>query len=489
MTGKVYLVGAGPGDPDLITVKGRELLGLADVILYDNLASRELLDHARPDAERIYVGKKKSDHSLPQEEICRLLIAYARTHSIVVRLKGGDPYVFGRGGEEVEALAAEGIPFEVVPGVTAALGLAAYTGVPLTHREHTSSVSFVTGHNPDQIDWSRVGHSETLVIYMGLTTIGAIAERLIAAGRSPATPAVVVQRATTPRQHTIFTSLAEIKSVVDAANLKPPATIVIGEVASLRGKLDWFEKQPLFGVNVLVTRAEGQGDEGNRRLRQLGANVLDVPVIAIQPPEDEAPLRSALSNLSVYDWLLFTSANAVSRFFAALLSSGRDARAIRGRVCAIGDKTAAALASAGVRPDRIAPQAIAEGVVEAFAGEDLAGARILLPRAAAGRDVIPVEFRKRGARVDVVPVYRTVVPSESRERLAAIDRVDWITFTSSSTVKNFLALGGRRLLEAGAKTASIGPATSETMAAHEVRVTVEARTHTMDGVIAAMLTP
>lgn len=322
---------------------------------------------------------------------------------------------------------------------------------------------------------------------MGLTTIGTIAERLIAAGRSPSTPAVVVQRATTPRQHTIFTSLAEIKEVVDAANLKPPATIVIGEVASLRGKLDWFEKQPLFGVTVLVTRAEGQGDEGNRRLRRLGANVLDVPVIAIEPPEDDAPLHAALADLSAYDWLLFTSANAVSRFFAALLASGRDARAIRGRICAIGEKTAAALALTGIRPDRIAPQAIAEGVVTAFAEDNLAGARVLLPRAAAGRDVIPVEFRKRGARVDVVPVYRTTVPAESYDRLAAVEQADWITFTSSSTVKNFLALGGRRLLDAGAKTVSIGPATSETMSAHGVHITAEARTHTMDGVIEALL--
>jgi uroporphyrinogen III methyltransferase/synthase len=483
MTGKVYLVGAGPGDPELITVKGRDVLAHADVVLYDNLAAPELLPHR---AEKVYVGKKKSDHALPQEEICRLLIEHARAGKIVARLKGGDPYIFGRGGEEAEALVEAGIPFEVVPGVTAALGLAAYAGVPLTHRDHTSSVTFVTGHDPAKIDWTRIGHAETLVVYMGLTTIGVIAANLIAAGRRGDTPAVVVQRATTPRQHTIFTTLAELPRVVEEAQLKPPATIVIGEVAALRGKIDWFEKQPLFGQTVLVTRAEGQGEEAHRELRHLGAYVLDVPVIEIQPPEDDAPLREALANLKLYDWILFTSTNAVARFFDALFDSGRDARAIRARIGAIGVKTAAALHARGIVPDIVAEQAIAEGVVKAFENESLAGARVMLPRAAVGRDVIPVEFRKRGARVDVIPVYRTGVPLESMEKLAQLPPVNWVTFTSSSTVKNFLALGGRRLLEQGAKAISIGPATSETLRAHGVEVTLEAAEHTMDGVIAAL---
>ena len=481
MKGKVYIVGAGPGDPELITVKGRDLLAQADVVLYDNLAAPELLP---PKAKKIYVGKKKSDHAMPQEEIIRLLIEHAKAGEFVVRLKGGDPYVFGRGGEEAEALADAHIPFEVVPGVTAALGIAAYTGVPLTHRDHNSSVTFVTGHDPEKIDWTRAGHAETLVIYMGLTTIGVIARKLIESGRNPLTPAVVVQRATTPRQHTIFTTLGELKQVVEAAQMKPPATIVIGEVAALRGKLDWFEKQPLFGQTVLVTRAEGQGEEGSRQLRRLGANVLDIPVIEIQPPEDAAPLQTALAELQSYDWILFTSANAVTRFFDALFADGKDCRAIRARIGAIGEKTAAALNTAGIRPDRVAEQSIAEGVVKAFETENLAGARVLLPRAAVGRDVIPNEFRKRGARVDIVPVYRTAVPPESMEKLAAVDHADWITFTSSSTVKNFLALGGRRLLAAGAKAVSIGPATSETMRAHEVPIAAEAAEQTFEAVIA-----
>jgi uroporphyrinogen III methyltransferase / synthase len=483
MTGKVYIVGAGPGDPELITVKGRDLLAAAEVVLYDNLAAPELLP---PNVKKIYVGKKKSDHSMPQEEIIRLLIEHAKAGAMVVRLKGGDPYVFGRGGEEAEALADASIPFEVVPGVTAALGIAAYTGVPLTHRDHNSSVTFVTGHDPDRIDWTRAGHAETLVIYMGLTTIGAIAARLMASGRNPETPAVVVQRATTSRQHTIFTTLGELKQVVETAQMKPPATIVIGEVAALRGKLDWFEKQPLFGQSVLVTRAEGQGEEGGRQLRRLGAHVLDIPVIEIQPPEDTAPLQTALTNLPSYDWILFTSANAVTRFFEALFKTGKDCRAIRARIGAIGEKTAAALQTVGIKADRIAEQAIAEGIVKAFENEDMAGAKVLLPRAAVGRDLIPKEFRKRGARVDIVPVYRTTVPQDSVEKLAQVDRVDWITFTSSSTVKNFLALGGRRLIDDGAKTISIGPATSETMKSHSVPISAEASIHTMEGVIAAL---
>ena len=485
MTGKVYIVGAGPGDPDLITVKGRDILAEATVVLYDNLVAPELLPAK---AKRIYVGKKKSDHSMPQAEIIRLLIEHANAGEIVVRLKGGDPYVFGRGGEEAEALADAGIDFEVVPGVTAALGIAAYTGVPLTHRDHNSSVTFVTGHDPEKIDWTKVGHAQTLVVYMGLTTIGLIAQRLMEAGRSADTPAVVVQRATTPRQHTIFTTLGDLKQVIDAAQLKPPATIVIGEVAALRGKLNWFEKRPLFGQTILVTRAEGQSEEGNRQLRKLGANVLDIPVIEIQPPEDANPLKNAIANLAHYDWILFTSTNAVSRFFEALFKTGKDARAIRARIGAIGTQTAAALKAVGITPDITAQQSLAEGVVKAFETENLAGARVLLPRAAVGREVIPTEFRKRGARVDVVPVYRTVVPHESMEKLAAVHHADWITFTSSSTVKNFLALGGRRLLAAGAKALSIGPATSETMQAHDVPIAAEAATHTMEGLIAALLT-
>ncbi|MBM3765875.1 MAG: uroporphyrinogen-III C-methyltransferase [Acidobacteria bacterium] len=458
MTGKVYLVGAGPGDPDLITVKGRDVLQRAGVVLYDNLAAHELLDLA-PCAERIYVGKKKSDHSMPQTEISQLLIAKAREHAVVVRLKGGDPFIFGRGGEELEALHDAAIDYEVIPGVTSALGMAACTGVPLTHREHTSSVSFVTGHDPSKIDWSRVGHSETLVIYMGLSSAADIASRLIAAGRAPHTPALVVQRATTPRQHTVRTDLASLAEAVKP--LKPPATIVIGEVAALGDKLDWFARRPLHNKTIVLLRAPEQSSESAHALRSRGAHVIEAPVIALEA------IDFAVPDLAAYDWLLFTSANAVRFFFAQI----PDTRRVTPRVMAIGPATAAAL-----REYRIVADAVGEGVAENLQG--LSG-RVLLPRAAVARDVIP--------GVEVLPVYRNVVPPGAAEKIAAIAHADFIVFTSSSTVKNFLALDGRRLLDAGARAISIGPATSETLRAHGIVIAAEANPHTFDGVIDAII--
>lgn len=458
MTGKVYLVGAGPGDPDLITVKGREVLQRAGAVLYDNLAAHELLDLA-PHAEKIYVGKKKSDHSMPQTEISELLVAKAREHSVVVRLKGGDPFIFGRGGEELEVLHDAGIGYEVIPGVTSALGMAACTGVPLTHREHTSSVSFVTGHDPSRIDWSRVGFSETLVVYMGLSTAGDIAARLMAAGRAPQTPALVVQRATTPRQHTVRTNLASLAEAVKT--LKPPATIVIGEVAALGDKLDWFSRRPLHDRTVVLLRTPEQSADSARTLRALGAHVIEAPVIAMEALDFEIP------DLGAYDWLLFTSANAVRFFFAKI----PDTRRVTPRVMAIGPATAAAL-----REFRIVADVVGEGVAEELRGLE---GRVLVPRALVARDVIP--------GVEVLPVYRNVVPADAAAKIAAISHADFIAFTSSSTVKNFLALDGRRLLDAGARAISIGPSTSETLRAHGVAIFDEANPHTFEGVIDAII--
>src|SRR5215469_16009403 len=280
----VFLVGAGPGDPSLITLKGRRVLEHAEVVLYDHLASEALLDFAPPSAERLYVGKKKSVHAFTQEEICALLIEYARRGLTVVRLKGGDPFLFGRGGEEAEALADAGIPFEVVPGVTSPLGIAAYTGVPLTHREHTSAVTFVTGHAVGAIDWSKVGHAETLVIFMGLTTFSDIARELIARGRAAETPAMAVRWATRPDQETVTGTLATLPGLIAQRGMKPPATIVVGEVVKLREKLDWFERLPLFGTRIVVTRARGQADALSSKLAALGADVVELPTIALEPP-------------------------------------------------------------------------------------------------------------------------------------------------------------------------------------------------------------
>src|SRR5436305_250583 len=305
-TSKVYLIGAGPGDPELITWKGRKLLATADAILYDHLAPEALLDLAPKHAERIYVGKKKSVHAFTQEEISDMMIDRVRRGLTVVRLKGGDPFIFGRGGEEIEALADAGISFEVVPGVTTPLGIAAYTGVPLTHRDHTSAVTFVTGHAVEAIDWEKVGHVETLVIFMGLMHFPAIARELIARGRDPETPAMAVRWATRPDQETLTGTLSTLPALLVERRMKPPATIVVGEVVRLREKLNWFERLPLFGKRIVVTRAREQADALAMRLRALGAEAIEVPTIEIRPPADYAPLDTAISGLASYAWLMFT---------------------------------------------------------------------------------------------------------------------------------------------------------------------------------------
>jgi len=484
---KVYLVGAGPGDPGLITVKGRKLLELADSILYDHLASERLLDLARPDAERIYVGKKRAAHEVPQEEITRMLIERARRGWNVVRLKGGDPFIFGRGGEEMEALASEGIPFEIVPGVTTPLGLAAYTGVPLTHREHTSAVTFVTGHNVEAIDWGRIGAAETIVLFMGLVNFPAIARELIAHGRSPETPAMAVRWATRPDQETIAGTLETLPRRIENAGLRPPATIVIGEVVSLRERFNWFERLPLFGQKIVITRDRRQAMDLAEPLEALGAETLLAPVIEIQDPADPKPLDCAIERLDHYDWLIFTSVNGVEHFVRRLDRSQRDLRALRARLCAIGPATKAAIEALHLHVDRMPDEYVAESLVAAFAQDDLNGKRILLPRAAVARDLAPVALRERGAVVDVVEAYRTGVPGDAAPRLqtALAHKPAWITFTSSSTVKNFVSLAGTEAAKQ-ARIASIGPITSATARELGLTVNAEADPHTMAGLIEAI---
>jgi len=487
---KVYLVGAGPGDPELITLKGRRVLGEADCVLYDHLASEALLRHAPADAERVYVGKKRSAHAYSQEEISAMLVERARRGLTVVRLKGGDPFIFGRGGEEMEALAAAGIPFEVVPGVTTPLGIAAYCGVPLTHRSHTSVVTFVTGHSVDAIDWDRVGAAETLVVFMGLTHLRQIAAEIIARGRAAETPAMAVRWATRPDQQTVTGTLGDLADRVEAAGMKPPATIVIGEVVALRDQFNWYERLPLFGQRIVVTRAQGQAEEFGAKLQVLGAEVVEFPVIAIRPPEDWGPLDAAIERLGSYDWLLFTSVNGVRWFLERLDASVYDLRRLRARICAIGPATRRAVEALHLKVDVMPEEYVAESLLAAFGGEDLAGKRVLLPRAAVARDLIPSEFVRREARIDVVEAYRTVVPAESeplaKEIFGGPRKPHWVTFTSSSTVKNFLALAGREALD-GVRVASIGPVTSETARRHGLTVNVEASPFTMDGLIAALL--
>ncbi|MDZ4796738.1 MAG: uroporphyrinogen-III C-methyltransferase [Bryobacteraceae bacterium] len=489
MTGKVYLVGAGPGDPELLTRKGLRVLGRADAVLYDHLASPSLLDLAPAHAERVYVGKKRSAHAFSQDEIVALLIERARRGLTVVRLKGGDPFIFGRGGEEIEGLAQAGIEYEVVPGVTTPLGIAAYTGVPLTHREHSSVVTFITGHDVDAIDWGRSCLSGTVVIFMGLQHLGEIVGRLLKAGRSPHTPAMAVRWATRPDQQTITGSLAELPSLVHEAGLLPPVTVVVGEVVSLRQRLSWFEKRPLSGQRIIVTRAQAQASEFSAKLLELGAAVIELPVIEMAPLADYSELDARIAELESYDWIVLTSVNAVDYFLARLAECGRDARAIRGRICAIGPATRDALAAAHLRADLVPEESVSEGVAAAFGGFDLQNARVLLPRAASAREVIPEALTRLGARVDIADAYRNVVPLEAEGRIAVWQHsgrgADWIAFTSGSTVKNWLALAGAESLR-GVRIASVGPATSEVVRKHGLEVAVEADPHTTDGLIAAI---
>lgn len=486
---KVYLVGSGPGDPDLITWKGRRILEQADAVLFDHLANDALVDLAPPHAERIYVGKKKSLHTFTQEEICGMLIERARRGLKVVRLKGGDPYIFGRGGEEAEALADAGIPFEVVPGVTTPLGIAAYAGVPLTHREHTSVVTFVTGHAVSAIDWDRVGLAETLVVFMGLTTFSEIARELTARGRSAETPAMAVRWGTRPDQETLVGTLATLPALIEQHAMKPPATIIVGEVVRLREKLDWYEHLPLFGKRIVVTRAKGQAEALSARLHTLGADVVELPTIEIRAARDSRPLDRAIAELACYDWLIFTSANGVRFFLERLDRSTVDLRSLRAKICAIGPATRAAIESLHLKVDLMGKEYVAEGLVDAIAEHDLAGKRVLLPRAAVARDLVPAELARRGARVDVVEVYHTVIPEDAAERaheiFSASRRPDCITFTSSSTVQNFVAAAGADLLT-DLRIVTIGPVTSATARRLGVQVHAEAQPYTVDGLVSAI---
>jgi uroporphyrinogen III methyltransferase / synthase len=482
---KVYLVGAGPGDPGLITVKGRKILERADAILYDNLASQRLLELAPAHAERVYVGKKRSEHEIPQEEITRMLIERARRGWTVVRLKGGDPFIFGRGGEEIEALAEAGVPFEIVPGVTTPLGLAAYTGVPLTHREHTSAVTFVTGHNVEAIDWGKVGAAETIVLFMGLVNFPAIAGALISHGRPPNTPAMAVRWATRPDQQTVAGTLESLPRIIEETGLRPPATIVIGEVVALRERFNWFERLPLFGQRIVVTRDRSQAMDLAEPLEALGAETILLPAIEIREAADPGPLDRAIARLDSYDWLIFTSVNGVRRFVERLDRSVVDLRALKARICAIGPATQAAVEALHLKVNLMPEEYVAESLVAAFASEDLNWRRILLPRAAVARDLVPVELTRRGAVVEVVEAYRTVAPEnlEARAREALGRKPQWITFASSSAVKNFVAAAGGESLD-GVKIASIGPITSATLREHGLPVDVEANPHTIEGLVA-----
>jgi uroporphyrinogen III methyltransferase/synthase len=470
----VYLVGAGPGDPGLLTCRGAELLARADVVVHDRLSEISLLDLAPAGAERVDVGKSPGA-PVAQEEINALLVERGLRGQCVVRLKGGDPFVFGRGGEEAQALAAAGVPFEVVPGISAAVAVPAYAGIPVTHRALSTSFTVVTGHSrhavDDDVDWDALARAaDTIVVLMGVAHRAEIAARLQGAGLPASTPVAAVRWGTRPGQRTVRTTLGELGEVT----LEPPVTIVIGKVAGL--DLRWFEGRVLFGRRVVVTRARAQASSLVEKLRALGAETIELPAIEIAAPADGGEALRAATPAS-YDWVVFTSVNAVERTFAGL----RDARAFgRAQVAAVGPGTAGALTARGVVADLVPASAVAEALVEAFP----AGAgRVLLPQAAAARRVLADGLRAKGWTVDVVEAYRTVAARPTDDALAAAAKADAIAFTSSSTVTSWLALGAT----IPPVVACIGPVTAATAAEHGVPVTVVATEHTVDGLVDALV--
>jgi uroporphyrinogen III methyltransferase/synthase len=481
--GVVYLVGAGPGDPGLITLKGMDCLRRADVVVVDRLADPALLRHMRAGAEVLYVGKESSRHTLPQDQINERLVDLAREGKAVVRLKGGDPFVFGRGGEEAEALVAAGVRFEVVPGVTSAVAAPAYAGIPVTHRGLSSSVAIVTGHEDptkaeSAVDLARLARAtDTLVFLMGMGRLREIAAELVAHGRPATTPVALVRWGATARQGVLVGSLADIAQRAEAAGFGAPVVIVVGEVVRLREKLRWFDNRPLFGKRIVVTRSRAQASDMAALLAERGAEPIEFPVIRIAPPDDFGPLDAAIERLGSYDWIIFASPNAADALLTRCLQLGKDVRAWgSARLCAIGPATARRLEEMGLRVDLVPERFVAEGVVKAFGGIDVAGRRVLLPRSNTGRELVADALAERGAHVEAVLAYQTLPDAGDAEAMRARLRegeIDAVTFTSSSTVRNFhaaLGLDREPALLDGVLVACIGPVTAA--AAEELGLTV-----------------
>ncbi len=491
--GVVYLVGAGPGDPGLITLRARELIASADVIFHDRLVAAEALEAARDDAEMIYVGKQPGSESTQQQEIEQRIVEAARAGRSVVRLKGGDPFVFGRGGEEGEALRAAGIEFEVVPGVTAGIAAPAYAGIPVTHRDDASAVAFVTGHeDPEKpesaLDWEALAaFPGTLVFYMGIKRLAENVEALVAAGRDRSEPAAVIERGTMARQRVVDGQLGEIAAIVELQGLEAPAVLVVGRVAGRRGALAWLERRPLFGRRIVVTRARAQASELAGTLRSLGAEVVELPAIRIEPRVEDAAVRAAVAAIHTYALICLTSPNGVRLLCEAMVEQGRDARALaNATIAAIGPGTAAALGELAVIADIVPERFVAEALVEALEPVDVKGKPVLIARAAEARDVLPDALRERGAEVDVVALYETVAEDPSPEAIDAAQDADYVTFTSSSTVRNLVGSLGKRM-PSHARIVSIGPITSATAREAGLDVHVEAERHDIEGLVEALL--
>jgi uroporphyrinogen III methyltransferase / synthase len=500
-SGKVYLVGAGPGDPGLLTLKGKECLEQAHVVLYDYLANPALLQYAPAEAERIYVGRRGRGQYQNQADINRLLIERARAGQIVVRLKGGDPFVFGRGGEEAEAVAAADVDFEIVPGVTAAVAVPAYAGIPVTHRTLASTVTIVTGHeDPSKsetlVEWPKLAStSGTLVFMMGMKTLPTIVARLIREGRSPDTPVAAVRWGSRANQQTIVGTLRDIVTKAVQARFEPPTVIVVGEVVKLREQLNWFERRPLFGKRIVLTRPQEQAREFSQLLSAYGAEPIEIPTIQIVPPASWQAMDQAIARLNDYRWLILTSVNGVAPFMNRLRLAGKDSRALSHvRICAIGPRTAQELGKYGLVPDLVPAQYQAEGILEALRGTEFSGTKVLIPRAETAREILPERLREMGAEVDVVSVYRTVVPAAALDALKQEvegGRIDVVTFTSSSTVRNFVELVGgaeaARRIAAQVAVGCIGPITAHTADEYGLPVSIVSRENTVPALAQAIV--
>ncbi len=495
--GTVYLVGAGPGDLGLITVKGKECLEKADVVIYDYLSNPRMLEWTRPDAELIYVGKKAKAHTLPQGGINELLVERAKAGKTVCRLKGGDPMIFGRGGEEGAELHAAGIPFEIVPGISSAIAGPMYAGIPVTHREHCSQLTIFTGHEDptkteSSLDFRKLAEADgTKVMLMGVERMRAITDALLKEGMRPETPVGLVRWATTGRQQTLEGTLADIAEKVEITGFQAPAVAVFGDVVTRRAELDWFESKPLFGKRIVVTRTRKQAGVLSKQLAELGADVLELPTIRIDPPEDLLGFGELVMAAHEYDWLIFTSPNGAEAFFELFYKVYEDARSIGGvKIAAMGPGTAAKIREYRIGVDLIPKKSVAEGLVEALVDElgDLSSFKMLWVKAEDTRDILSKSLNDQGVILDEAIAYRTV--PETTDRTGAVERfrtegADVITFTSSSTVEHFLDL--RLPLPDGLKIASIGPITSQTLEDHGLPVDIEAEEYDIPGLVKAVV--
>lgn len=499
--GFVYLVGAGPGDPGLFTIKGKALLERAQVVVYDRLVSPEILAYAHPEAELIYVGKESNRHTLSQDEINALLVSKAQEGKMVVRLKGGDPFVFGRGGEEALFIREHGFDFAVVPGISSAIAVPAYAGIPVTHRDATSSFAVITGHEKpgkeiSSIKWDLISTGiGTLVFLMGVENLEYIVDSLMANGRSPQTPVALIRRGTLADQEVVTGVLADIVVRVKNAGLKPPAIIVVGETVALRQELGWQEKLPLWGKRILVTRSRTQASVLVEKIKQMGGEAIEFPTIEIAVEKNLEHLYQAFANIEKYQWIIFTSVNAVDIFFKQLREQDRDIRSLSGvRICAIGPATSSKLQGLGLLVEIIPDEYQAEGIIEKLDGLISPGQRVLLPRARGAREILPVNLEKMGAVVDECFLYQAVIPKSInsigwQELLA--DHLDYVTFTSSSTVNNFVKIIGREQVESlhqqHIKVACIGPITAATARENGFDIDVQASEYTIDGLLNAIL--